>query len=112
LTPTNLFDTNPASTPLDVIVKIHANHALITEHLNLANVYQTTNHNRRTKPFDLQKMTSFGSQGPTSCYETNPTPNFVKASLVLTPFLQISSQAYRLPPSMQNHSVFHISKLK
>jgi hypothetical protein len=38
---------------LDVIAKIHDIHALITEQLKLADDYQATYHNRRTKQFEL-----------------------------------------------------------
>jgi hypothetical protein len=50
---TTLLTNSPTSTPLDVIAKIHDIHALIIEQLQLADVYQTTYHKRRTKQFEF-----------------------------------------------------------
>jgi hypothetical protein len=38
---------------LDVIAKMHDINALISEQFKLADVYQATYYNRRTKPFEL-----------------------------------------------------------
>jgi hypothetical protein len=51
LTPANLFTNNPTFASLDVIAKIHDIHTLISEQLKLADVYQATYCNHRSKPF-------------------------------------------------------------
>jgi hypothetical protein len=52
-TPANLLTNNPTSAPLDVTAKIYDVHALISEQLKVADVYEATYYNRRSKPFEF-----------------------------------------------------------
>jgi hypothetical protein len=52
-TPANLLTNNPTYALFASIAKIHDIHALISKQLKIADVYQATYYNRRTKPLEF-----------------------------------------------------------
>jgi hypothetical protein len=101
---------------VDVVATIHDIHALISEKLKLADVYQATSYyNRRTKPFEFAENNLVWLSTANLLPCSQPCAKFRQR--FIDPYaisLKISSHAYRLrlPESMHCHCFFHIFKLK
>jgi hypothetical protein len=93
-------------------------HALIAEHLKLADIFETTFHNYRPSgPTQFEFAENDLVWVATANILQRNQPCSKLCELLIGPYAisaRISSHAYRLrlPPSMQCYNVFYISKLK
>ena len=100
---------------IDYIKRIHDIHALITEELKIADAYQRSYANRRSRPEEFQNGDLVWLSTANLLLRNQPSSKlrqrFVGPYKIVR---KISTQAYqlRLPSDMQCHPVFHISRLR
>jgi hypothetical protein len=97
LTPANLLTKISTSAPLGVIAKSHDIRALISEQLKLADVSQTTYHNRRTKPLELAENDFVWLSTTNLSLRNQPCAKFRERFIGPHAIsARVSAQAYRL----------------